>query len=105
MIDDKVKGLLGLCRRAGKLSIGHDASVSSIKKRNAYLAITCFDCSKRLKDEIFDECNFDGRNIPYIDSKILIEELNVSIGIRAGVITVNEKNLAKELRKLAGGNE
>ena len=105
MMENKVKGLLGLSRRAGKLSPGHDAAVSSIKKRKAFLAITCNDCSQRLKDEIKDECNFDGRNIPYRDAPFTMEELNVALGIRAGVIAIDDKNLAKELYKLTGGNE
>lgn len=105
MMENKISGLLGLCRRAGKLSKGHDASVSSIKKGRAFLAITCSDCSERLKNEIKDECNFNGRGVLYADAAFTMEELQLATGIRAGVITVDEANLAKELYKLTGGND
>ena len=70
MINDKLKGYFGLCRKAGKMSLGHDAVVTSIKKRNAKLVLTCCDTSQRLKNEMKDECSFDNRNIKYIDTDL-----------------------------------
>ncbi len=97
MISDKLNGLLGLCRKAGKISLGHDATVTSIKKRKAKLVITCCDASDRLKNEIQDECTFDGRNIPYIDASFNMKELSLCINARAGVISIDDQGFAKKL--------
>lgn len=82
------------------MSLGHDAAVSSIKKRNAYLAITCRDSSDRLKREIKDECSFDGRDIPYVDANFDMKELSLCIGSRAGIITIDDKGFAERLYRI-----
>ena len=97
MITDNLKGLFGLCRRAGKMSLGHDAVVTSIKKRKAYLAITCSDASERLKREIMDECSFDGRNIKYIDASFEMAELALCISSKARVISIDDQGFAEKL--------
>lgn len=100
MMTDNLKGLLGLCRRAGKMSIGHDAAVSSIKKRKAFLSITCCDASERLKKEIADECKFQNRNIPYVDANFDMKELSLCIGTRAGVISIDDRGFADKLNSI-----
>lgn len=100
MINDKLKGLFGLCRRAGKMSLGHDAVVTSIKKRKTYLAITCNDASERLKREIQDECSFDGRNIKYIDAPFGTDELAFCISSKAKVISIDDQGFAEKLATL-----
>ncbi len=97
MMTDNLKGILGLCRRAGKMSIGHDAVVSSIKKRKAFLSITCCDSSKRLKKEIADECEFDNRKIPYVNADFNMKELSLCIGTKAGVISIDDRGFANKL--------
>ena len=105
MTDSKLKGHLGLCRRAGKMSLGHDAAVTQIKKRKAYLAVLCSDSSERLFREISDECTFDGRNIQCISTKITSDELYLYTGSKAKVFTVDDKGFAKTLfNDLTGGN-
>ncbi len=97
MINDKLKGLFGLCRRAGKMSLGHDAVVTAIKKRKTYLVITCNDASERLKREITDECSFDGRNIKYIDAPFGTDELAFCISSKAKVISIDDQGFAEKL--------
>lgn len=104
MMTDSLKGILGLCRRAGKMSIGHDAAVSSIKKRKAFLSITCCDASERLKKEIADECGFERRNIPYVDAKFDMKELSLCIGTRAGVISIDDRGFADKLNSILKEN-
>ena len=47
-----VLNLLGLARRAGKLQIGHDAALLSVRKGNATLVILTADASARHKREL-----------------------------------------------------
>lgn len=106
MAENKLKGHLGLCRRAGKMSLGHDAAVTQIKKRKAFLAVCCKDSSERLIAEIRDECNFDGRNIKFITADITSEEIYFYIGVKSKVFTVDDKGFADMLiSDLTGGNE
>jgi ribosomal protein L7Ae-like RNA K-turn-binding protein len=79
------------------MSLGHDAVVTSIKKRKAHLVITCNDASERLKREINDECSFDGRNIKYIDASFKREELALCISSKAGVISIDDQGFAEKL--------
>lgn len=106
MTENKLKGLLGLCRKAGKMSLGHDAAVTQIKKRKAFLAVCCKDSSERLIREVRDECEFGGRNIKFITADITSDEIYFYIGAKPKVFTVDDKGFAEMLiNDLTGGNE
>ena len=49
-MNDSALSLLGLCRKAGKLSLGHDACKASLNAGAASLCVICTDASERLKD-------------------------------------------------------
>lgn len=83
--------LLGLCRRAGKLSPGHDAAKESIRRNKAKLVIIASDASDRLRDEILNLA--DG--IPVIAAAETTEELSLLTGRKAAVMTVDDENFAK----------
>ena len=105
-MNNDLKGILGLCRRAGKMSLGHDASVTSIKQRKAFLAITCSDASDRLKKEIAEECGFDSRKTKFLVADFTMQDLGLVIGKKTGVFTIDEENFAKRLYTiLTGGHE
>ena len=103
MINDKLQGILGLCRKAGKMSLGHDATITSIKKRKSQLVITCCDASDRLKKEMQDECSYDNRNIKYIDVSFSMKELSLCINARAGVISIDDQGFANKLESIITG--
>ncbi len=103
MISDNLKGFLGICRKAGKISPGHDAAVAAIKQGKAFLAVTCTDSSSRLKREIADECAFKNRKVKYADASFTMEELSLAIGTRASVITVDDRGLAAKLYSIITG--
>ncbi|MBR5320454.1 MAG: ribosomal L7Ae/L30e/S12e/Gadd45 family protein [Clostridia bacterium] len=103
MMNNNLNGLLGLCRKACKMSIGHDAVIGSIKQGKSKLAITCSDASPRLKKEIFDECTFNNRNIRFIDAPFTMSELGFAIGKKAGVISIDEEGFANKLYSIITG--
>ena len=49
---DKISGMLGLCRKAGKLVLGFDITVDAIVKKNARLILLAKDASPRTAREI-----------------------------------------------------
>ena len=83
--------LLGMCRRAGKLSPGHDASKDAIRRKRARLILIASDASDRLKDEIKSLAG----NIPLIELEGDTDEISLVIGRRAAVMTVDDDNFAK----------
>lgn len=98
--------ILGLARRAGKIGWGHDAALGAVKYGNAYLCILTSDASERLKSEFIRACSSDGRNVPVQEVEKTMDEMKGVIGVRAGVLTVNDEGFAKSLNKyiLNGGN-
>ena len=55
MNNDKLLGAVGMCRRAGKLSIGFDATVKSVLN-GASLVITASDAAERTLKNINYSC-------------------------------------------------
>ena len=103
MINNNLNGLLGLCRRANKIAIGHDAAITSIKQGKSFLALTCQNASDRLKKEIADECSFNNRNIKYVDATFTMSELGLAIGKKAGVISIDDEGFANKLYSIVTG--
>lgn len=106
MMNNNINGLLGLCRKANKMAIGHDAVITSIKQGKSHLAITCLDASNRLKREVSDECSFNNRSIKYVDAPFTMAELGLAMGKKVGVISIDDEGFANKLYSiLTGGYE
>ena len=72
--------MLGLARRAGRLSMGHD------------------DVSQRLVEEFKRACDYDGIKILKIEETI--NDIHSALGYKAGVITVNDENFSQRIEEL-----
>lgn len=97
-MNDKFLNLLGMARKSGKLSLGHDAAISSIVKNKAKLCIISFEGSERLKKEMAHACSFEGKNIPVLITKYETLTLSKAIGSKAAVMTVDDEGFAKTLQ-------
>ncbi len=93
----KLLSLLGMCRRAKRLSCGHDAAVGSIRSGSARLCLLSSDSSQRLRKEIERESAFDGKNIPVRMLCSTIEEIGYATGLKSAVLTVNDEGFAKSM--------
>ena len=99
-----VTGLLGLCRRAGKLAMGHDSCKSAVNSGKAKLCLVCSDSSQRVYDEFVNLC--ENHKIPVFRISPTINELHRTIGYKAGIITVNDQGFASSvMKKLTTENE
>ena len=85
--------LLGLCRRAGKLSLGHDASKEAIRSGRAKLVIIASDASERLCGEIDGLCV----SVPVHHAEKTADEISHITGKKAAVMTVDDENFASGL--------
>ena len=103
-MNDKILSLLGMARRAGRLSCGHDAATEAIVKDKAKLCLCCVDASQRLKNEMAHSCNFGEKNIRFIETGYNTEALSKAIGSKAAVVTVNDEGFANKIGSLLREN-
>ena len=90
--------MLGMARRAGRLSMGHDMALKAVKEKKAKLVVFASDISPRLIEEFERACS-DG-NIPALKIEETIDEIHSSLGYKAGVITVNDENFSGRIQEL-----
>lgn len=94
-MNDSVLSLLGLCRKAGKLSMGHDACKQSLNTGRAELCVICSDASERLNGEIMflaDKANVTVYGVDYTQLQI-----KQATGFKASVFTVDDAGFAKSI--------
>ncbi|MDR1630407.1 MAG: ribosomal L7Ae/L30e/S12e/Gadd45 family protein [Oscillospiraceae bacterium] len=96
MNSDRFLSMLGLCMRAGRLSVGHDAAKQSIRDKKAFLCIMTADASARLVEEMKTLC----ASSPLIVTDYGMEDIKTAIGKKAGVMSVNDEGFANTLREL-----
>lgn len=101
----KLLSLLGMCRKAGKLSCGRAAAISSIRRKKARLCLLCRDASERLKKEARREADFAGGNVPVRELYSTMDEFSLATGLERAVIAVNDENFAKRALELLDAAE
>lgn len=97
--------MLGLARRAGRLSMGHDMAMKSLRDKKASLLLFASDMSPRVQTE-FEVAK--QKFFPSLEVKVLkegIEELYAALGYRAGIITVDDTNFSKRILELINQEE
>ena len=98
-MDNKALNLLGMARRADKISLGHDASVTSIKEKKAWLCVLSQDASERLKNEMSRLCETGKAECTVVDCTM--NELGASLGYKTtAVLTLNDRGFAERLTQL-----
>lgn len=101
---NKQLSLLGLCRKADKLSMGHDSSIAAIANGKAKACLLCEDASERLKTEFSRAVNYDNRNVPLIQLPFSMDDIRAATGHNAGVITINDEGFARSFLRLTDSN-
>lgn len=92
--------MLGLARRAGKLSMGHDMALKALLEKKAKMLIFASDSSERLQREFKVAIEKNNIEISVFTPDISIAEIHFSCGYKAGVITVNDENFSKKITTL-----
>lgn len=100
MANDKTLSMLGLARRAGKLSMGHDMALQALLKNKAKLILFCSDVSPRLINELNTTVEKHKINTAVVKTSYTMDEIYFSVGYRAGVMTVNDENFSKRIIEL-----
>ncbi len=97
-MNDKFLSLLGMARRSGRVSLGHDAVIGSIVKNKAKLCVLSAEASERLQREIKHAATYEDKNIPVIVTEYSLTELSSAVGSKAAVISVDDEGFAKALQ-------
>lgn len=97
-MNDPILSLLGLCRRAGRMSIGCDPVKSSILKGETRLVLFAGDISKNTEKDIkylIEEYHTD-----LIRLNSTKDEIGTALGKYASVVSINDAGFAKKIKKL-----
>ena len=96
MNNAKWLSMLGLARRAGKLAMGHDLALQSVRDGKAQLVLT----APRLVRE-FETAGQKRAKAPRMRAlPCTIDEIHFALGYRAGVLTVEDAGFAARIEEL-----
>ena len=96
----KYISMLGMARRAGRLSMGHDTALGSLREHKAQLIIFARDISPRLIEEFTVARDKYYKELEMLQIDESIDELHRALGYKAGVIAVNDSNFSVRLIQL-----
>lgn len=100
MPNKKYLNMLGMARRAGKLSMGHDMAMKAITTKKAKLLIFSSDVSPRLIEEFNVATEKFNKNLQAISVVENMNELHMALGYKAGVMTVDDINFSSRIIEL-----
>lgn len=86
---DRFFNALGICRRAKKLTIGHDEVKSSVKNGSAQIVILTNDASQRLENEMSNLTE----NIQVLRIDASMDDMQLRIGKHSAVYAVTDNGL------------
>lgn len=92
---NKLFSLLGLARRAGKLSLGHDAVFAAVRGGTAKGVILTSDASERHLKEL-ETASFGGKTLTL---EATSEEVGYAIGKKVCILSVNDDGFMNAIEK------
>ncbi len=102
-MNDKLLSMLGLARRAGRLSCGFDASVDSMKIGKSALLLLANDLSERTERAV--KAKAEQYSVGYIMCGRDMSSIGNAIGKKmTGIISVNDSGFAEKLKALCAEN-
>lgn len=100
MQKNKLLSMLGIAKRAGAVSMGHDAAVHSVFSKKAKLLLLAADVSERSKRDMRITAEKQFGSLPVIEADITIDEIGSACGYKAGILTVNNAEISKRIISL-----
>ncbi len=101
-MQDRFLSLLGLCRRAGKLTIGNDPVLDSISKKKAELVIIAGDCSKNTSKGVLIHAH--KHNVQTVITPYSKDDISFALGKYCAVLSIEDKGFAKKAYTLIVDN-
>jgi len=100
-LNSKVQGMLGLCIRSGKASMGYDGVKKSVKAHKTLLVLLAQSASERSKKDVSDMCSHYGIQLICDDFDDIFYQLTSKDKLK--VISVNDESFAGEIVKIISG--
>lgn len=97
-MNHKLLSLLGIARRAGRLSLGFDVAAEAMTGGKSHLLILADDLSERTLKNIKKIA--EQSDTPTIVLNISMEQLGAAIGKTTGIVSVNDKGFAEKMKTL-----
>ncbi len=97
-MNDKLLSLLGIARRAGRLSLGFDVAAEAMRSGKSSLLLLADDLSERTMRNITETAR--QTDTQTIVLNISMEQLGGSVGKAVGIISVNDAGFAKKMKTL-----
>ena len=97
-MNDKILNLLGICRRAGRLTPGNDMVIEAMKDGSARLVVTASDISKNTESKILSACQQTGT--PHLSLDKTRDEMSRALGRLCVVAAVCDSGFANKLSEL-----
>lgn len=97
-MNDKILSLLGLCRRAGKMTIGADPTVEAIAKGKSKLIIYANDFSVKSLKSV--ELHAKMHDVKVLKLNRTKEEISFALGKLCGVLSIEDNGFANKLTML-----
>ena len=95
---NKLLSLLGIARRAGRLSLGNDPALEAMRNGQTCVILVANDLSKRtLKGVCFAA---EEAHIDVLTMNETMDEIGAALGKRTGVIAVNDAGFANKMRTM-----
>lgn len=90
--------LLGLCRRAGRLALGHDPVLESLRRGKAKLVLLAEDFSARSAKALLQAA--EAAKVPVLRPGVSLAALSAAVGRRAGALACEDAGFAGKLQEL-----
>lgn len=99
-MNDRLCGLLGMARRAGRLLAGFDAVVDSVKSKRAQLILLAADLSPKTEKELRFAA---GDAVPLLHTKLTKTDIGHAAGYQKplGVVATEDRGFAAAMMKAA----
>lgn len=98
MADSKLAGILGLCRRAGKLTLGYDMTIEAMQKGKTFLVLVASDGAERTLRGINFCAEETGTEVSALP--LTKDEISFAVGKRAGVLGVCDRGFSNKIEEL-----
>lgn len=97
-MNDRILSLLGLCRRAGRLTIGAAPCIEAIQKKKAFLLVYASDFSNNSAKPVLEAAHKG--NVRILNINRNKDEISFALGKLCGVAAVEDEGFANKLVEL-----
>lgn len=99
-MDNKLFGLLSMCRKSGRMALGFDMSKEAAEKGKAELIVLASDISPKTEKEV--RFFSDKHSVKTVKTNLTIDDFFHGIGKKVGIVAVCDKGFAKKAESLIG---